>query len=251
MSRPKSPTVSPRLVWGGLAVAIAGAVTISVGIMADWIVVSIVGAVVLLVGAALAVRGGIMFDARSTMAPGEELGHLASGDDLPATVPGDTYDDPDASATARELAARTASLEHAVEASPRPSMLVPAGVVMLAVAATLALMRWHLVNHDDDGTDSYVHTAGAVVLALSGMRCLVGWGPHRIAGLAGLLAGIGLLLEALIGGHAGTGLSGVELALALVAMAAGVTGLLSGKRVEDQQRAVGQGPGASLRTRGE
>lgn len=228
--RPKKPTVHPRLVWGGLVIAVAGAVILSAGIMADSILISVLGVVVLLVGVGISVRGGVMYDARSAMAPTEELRHVVTGDELPGTVPGEMYDDPRASRTARELAVGTARLERRAETWPRPSLQAPAAVVMLLLGGTLGLMRWHLLNHDDDGLDSYLHTAAAVLLLLSGLRCLTARGPHRIPGAAGALAGIGLVLEALLAGHAHTGLGVTELILGGAAALAGAAVVRAGGR---------------------
>lgn len=219
-------TVSPRLVWGGLAVALAGAVVVSVGIIIVSVLVSVAGAVVLLLGGAVAVRGGVMLDARVGLTPREEIGHLASGESLPPTVPGQMTDDPDVQESAARTAAMTRRLERRSEGRRWPPLLPAAGVFMLLVAVALVFTPWHLLRYGVDRTDSGIHTGAAIVLALAGIACLAARGLHRICGAAAALAGLGLALEAFLG-HALGDLTALEVALAAVALAAGAVALLA------------------------
>lgn len=219
-------TVNPRLVWGGLAVALVGAVVVSVGIMLLSLLVSLVGAVVLLLGAAVSVWGGVMFDARVGLTPQEEVRHVVSGEGLPPTVPGQMTDDPDVRESAARTAAMTTRLERRSEGRQWPALVPAAGVFMLLVAAALVFVPWHLLRYGVDRTDSGIHTAAAIVLALAGIGCLVARAVHRLCGAAAVLAGIGLALEALLG-HALGNLTALEVVLAAVALAAGGVALLA------------------------
>jgi drug/metabolite transporter (DMT)-like permease len=81
--------VRPRWVWGGLVIALLGVCLLGWGIAILSGAQSIAGAVLLLVGAAASVGGGIRFDGRTHLAVGEEMREVREGDVHEGIGPGD------------------------------------------------------------------------------------------------------------------------------------------------------------------
>jgi drug/metabolite transporter (DMT)-like permease len=81
--------VRPRWVWGGLIVALLGVCLLGWGIAVPSWTESVAGAVVLLVGGAASVGGGVLYDARTHLAVGEEMRQLRDGDVHEGIRPGD------------------------------------------------------------------------------------------------------------------------------------------------------------------
>jgi hypothetical protein len=88
--RHRSHLVRPRWVWGGLVIALLGVCLLGWGIAILSGAQSIAGAVLLLVGAAASVGGGIRFDGRTHLAVGEEMREVREGDVHEGIGPGDT-----------------------------------------------------------------------------------------------------------------------------------------------------------------
>ena len=215
--------VDPRLVWIGLVVAIVGSVVIAAGIIADSVTTSLVGFVVLLVGAGVAIRGGIIYDALPAAAFGDELHDALHGHPHEGVAPGQKYDDPEASRDAIETSRRVALLESTGATWHRGGLDGPAGVLMLILSATLVLSQWQLVHDSASGlADDYGETICAIVLGLAGLRCLGINGVHRIAAALAFLAGVWLILQGLLFPHPNGELAGVEITCGVLAVLAGV-----------------------------
>jgi hypothetical protein len=87
--RRRNHLVRPRWVWGGLFVALLGGCVLGLGIaLLSWSE-SIAGTVLLLVGGAASTWGGVMYDARTQLAVGQELHQLLGGDVHEGIGPGD------------------------------------------------------------------------------------------------------------------------------------------------------------------
>jgi hypothetical protein len=87
--RHRSHLVRPRWVWGGLIVALLGSCLLGWGIAVLSWTESVAGAVLLLIGGAAGVGGGVMFDARIHLAVGEEMRQVREGDVHEGIGPGD------------------------------------------------------------------------------------------------------------------------------------------------------------------
>ena len=87
--RHRSHLVRPRWVWGGLILALLGACLLGWGIAVLSWTGSIAGTVMLVVGGAASVGGGVLYDARTHLAVGEEMRQLRDGDVHEGIGPGD------------------------------------------------------------------------------------------------------------------------------------------------------------------
>lgn len=87
--RRRNNLVRPRWVWGGLLVAVLGGCVLGLGIAVLSWRESIAGTVLLLVGGAASVWGGVMYDARTQLAVGQEIRQLRDGDVHEGIGPGD------------------------------------------------------------------------------------------------------------------------------------------------------------------
>lgn len=234
MSGPRRHLVRPRLVWSGLVVALTGSVILSVGIILDAVVTSLVGAGVLAVGAVVAVLGGALYDALPAAALGEELHRVVEGGAHQGVVPGQMYADTHLRELARSTAEQTRALEEAAQVWRVDALARPAGVLFLMLAALLVLAQWQLVDDNISGrVGSSGETIVALVLALAGLRCLVGSGRHRVACGAALLAGAWLVVQALLLDDATPSLEYVELTAGALAVLAAAAALATSGRPTD------------------
>lgn len=215
--------VDPRSVWSGLALAIVGSIVIAVGVIEDSVITSLIGFVVLLIGAGVAIRGGIIYDALPAAALTAELADVMHGRPHEGVAPGQKYDDPEASRDAVETSRRVAVVESAGATWRRGGRDGPAGSLMLVVSATLVLAQWQLVHDNASGlSDDYGETICAIVLGLAGLRCLGAGGVHRVAAAFALLAGVWLVIQGLVFPHPNGELVGVEITCGLLAVLAGL-----------------------------
>jgi hypothetical protein len=234
VSRPRRHLVRPRLVWGGLAVALAGSVVVSIGIILDAALTSVIGAVVLLLGAALAVGGGALYDALPAAAIGAELHRVVEGGAHEGVVPGQMYADERAREEARAAARQTRELEQAAQVWRIDALARPAGILFLMVAAALVIAQWQLVDDSVSGrTGSSGDTLTAIALGLAGLRCVVGSGRHRLACAAALVAGAWLVAQAVLVDHGARSLAAVEVVLGALAVLGAVAALGTSDRPTD------------------
>lgn len=216
--------VDPRLVWIGLGLAIAGSVVIAVGVIEDSVITGLVGFVVLLAGAGVAIRGGIIYDALPAAAFSGELEDVLHGRPHEGIAPGQKYDDPEASRDAVETSRRVALIESTGGIWRRGGRDGPAGSLMLILAATLVLAQWQYQRDTAGGlTDDYGETICAIVLGLAGLRCVGVNGVHRIAAVLAFLAGAWLIVQGLVFPHPDAGLAGVEVTCGVLAVLAGLS----------------------------
>lgn len=150
------------------------------------------------------------------------------GEQMPGAVSGDTRDerhDHEGRVRAVGEPAPRLQLESATPAEVRRDLLGPCGWVMLMCAAVLVGAECTLMGDSLNGQNNgYVETGAAIFLGLAGLRCLSP-GVHPVAGVLGVLTGVGVLVQAVfaseqsLGDHVvryGTG--GIAVIVGLVAM---------------------------------
>lgn len=207
--------VHPRWIWSGLVLAVAGAAVLGAGVAVTTLWVAILGTVLLLVGAAAGVRGGVLYDAHRS-ATASEIQRLREGGAYEGIAPGDTHDSEAARREARHASATTHAATSGTRAARRPA-LAGVGAAMLLVAAVFVLFaQTDLYPHTPTGQDNAATDLGlAVVIGLVAVRVLVSAGAHPVAAGLAMAAGVALLLLGILTEHT----SGV------VAFAEGITGV--------------------------
>ena len=208
--------VRPPFSWGGLGLMIVGGIVAGVGfaiISTPWIVG---GLIVVVLGAASALYGGLFYDIE---------GHGASLDDEKRVVPG-------ATATAKDPELRHDVEQEEDELSTirdrpgvRPGLQKPAAWLLLIIAAWLICSQGVFYERTPVGRIGTLRAGGAgLLIALPALYLALVRGSRVAAGLCAL-AGVGLILGGLLAAHDQTRsmvneiLCGV-LVLALVPLAA-------------------------------
>lgn len=210
-TRRRHHLVRPRWVWAGLVLALIGACVLGLGVSAVSWTLSITGTVLLLVGAAGSLRGGVMYDAVPSFALGKELRQVREGDAHEGVAPGETITSPQARKDALETNQTTRELEAAAHHRTNVQWAPVAGWLLLLVTAVLIMPPWELVAPTATGrSNSFRDTGLAILLGLGGLRLAVAPGRHSIAAGITLLAGPGLVLGGLLADHAHPGLAIVE-----------------------------------------
>ncbi len=194
--------VHPRQVWGGLLIALLGLTVLGIGASTGPRWLGIVGAVALVAGAGLAMVGGLRYDTRSGAVSGE-LRDLEEGEVHAGRSPSQRLHDDTAEATAARDDERRRSMISAREETGRPP-LAPIGAGLLVLVSVCVLVgQWTIYPIGQTGQDNALRDlAFGIVAGLAGMRILVAHpGRHLVAAGAGLLAGLGLLLVAVLADH--------------------------------------------------
>jgi drug/metabolite transporter (DMT)-like permease len=194
--------VQPRRVWGGLALALAGAALIGLGVALESWPWAIVGIVVLLAGAGLGLRGGVLYDVHRQH-PGREVEQVAHGDVHRGVAPGEMVHDPRVRRTSREMDAQREALVRRTHEAPRPPMAQLGAIVVLVVSVFLLFAQWEVYPPGRTPQTNAVWSLGFAILAgLAALRILLGQpSRHLAASLLILLSGVGLLLRAFLADH--------------------------------------------------
>jgi hypothetical protein len=217
--------VRPRRVWGGTAVALVGCGILAVGGVSTSWMWALPGVVVLVVGATVAYRGGILYDARSGgLRP--ELSQTIHGQARQGTAPGDMVADPRAVASSRRVERRRRRLERAAASAPRRVPVRPTGALLVGVAVFLLVGQWELYPLELPGQSNATRALGcAIVVGFAGMRVLES-GPgraHTVSALAAVSAGALLVLNGLLADHDRSAVAASEVVCGVVsALCAGV-----------------------------
>ena len=220
--------VRPRWVWGGLAGALSGAVVLSIGVVVLSVPLSLTGTVLLLLGAACSVRGGVLYDAVPGFSPRRELRQVRDGSVHPGVAAGDMVDTDRARRDAVASNHLTRDLERAAHHPERAQWAPVAGWTSMLITATLVVSQWNLVAHNATGaSNSFRDTVWAILLGLCGLRVAVVPGRHRIAAAVILISGLGLVLGGTLAEHDHLGLQLVEVTCGCLAVACALAAYLS------------------------
>ena len=194
--------VRPRQVWSGLALALLGAALIGLGVALGSWPWAIVGIVVLLGGAGLGLRGGVLYDVHRQH-PGQEVEQVAHGDVHAGVAPGEMVHDPQVRRTSRTLDQQREALIRQTHEAPRPPMAQLGAIVVLLVSVFLLVAQWDVYPPGKTPQTNALWSLGFAILAgLAALRILVGQpGRHLPAALLILLSGVGLLLRAFLADH--------------------------------------------------
>lgn len=218
-TRHRQHLVRPRWVWAGLVLALIGASVLGLGVASLSWTLSVLGAVLLLVGASGSLRGGVLYDAVPSFVLGKELHQVREGHIHEGVAPGDTVTSLPARKDAIESNQRTRELEAAAQ-HPRNVRWAPvAGWLLVLITAVLIMSQWELVAPTATGrSNSFRDTGLAILLGLGGLRLAVAPGRHPIAASITLLAGLSLVLGGVLANHSHTGLAIVEVASGCLAI---------------------------------
>lgn len=193
--------VRPRWVWTGLALALLGACLLAYWIATWRLSACVAGAVLLVLGGAIGVRGGILYDTHGARSVTGDVGDVEKNRVHRGTAPGDMITDPRLRQEARETARMTDALLHAAEESPRPAF-DKLGAGLMLVAAVFLLFAQAMYPHTHTGQDNALRSLLlAAVTALAALRILLGQRPGLApSGIAGLV-GLALILLAVLTNH--------------------------------------------------
>lgn len=194
--------VRPRVLWGGLALAIGGAVVLGAGIIVLSTLVSLIGGGVLIIGAGLAWWGGVRYDNRGSASPAEEGEEVIEGDQHPGVSPAARIDDGPLRENAAAQERRTQQLLARGPAHAPP--LAPAGAALLVVAALCLLVSIIRLYPTELRTPTVVDGMAATGWTLAAIRVSSVRSPTPITAV--LAAALGALLVVL-----GLTSTGVEL----------------------------------------
>ena len=216
-------TVRPRAVWAGMILAIAGAgMACMGGVRLSW-AWSVAGALLLVIGAGVAWRAGILRDTHSGD-PRTELDQVARGGVRQGTSPGETLSSDAARRTSRAMDRRRLLLERAAHTAPRPGLVRPAAGLLLLAAVFLLVSQWELYPLELPGQTNAGRALGcAIVIGACGMHVLESGPrrPHRVAGASSAVAGLLLLLNGVLADHDARAVAAVETVVGLLICLAG------------------------------
>jgi len=193
--------VRPRWVWTGLALALLGACSFALW-TATWSrSAGVAGVVLLLLGGAAALRGGVLYDTHGAGPVTGELDDVQGAHVHRGTTPGDMITDDRLRQEARNSARMTREILQASQNAPRPPF-DRLGAWLLLAAAAFLLAAQGMYPHTHTGQDNALRTLllGAVV-ALAGLRLLLGQRPGPAASAVAGVVGIALILLAVFTDH--------------------------------------------------
>lgn len=222
--------VRPRLVWGGLALALTGIVLTGVGVaLASW-TWSVAGLLVLGGGTVASLVGGVLRDVHATSAADTELDELRSGRGHTGVEAGAMVDDPavrhDALETTREVDRAVVGSHPRPPRNPAPAV---GGILAVLVVVLFAAMVG-LVPQDVVGRGNSLRITGVlIVLGWGAIALLRSPTPRPAAGVT-LAAGVALVANGLLAEHHEPRLVGVEVACGLLVVVASALVLGSRRR---------------------
>lgn len=228
MNRDKKPTVRPRYVWLGLVVGLVGAVVIGLGVSFESWLWGIAGVVVLAVGAAMALDGGVMYDAHQSSVAGE-VQQAVHGEKREGIKPGEMIEDQQVRRKSYELD----EVRHAATAgshdAPHPPLANLGAILVLLVGVFLLGAQWSLYPTGYQPQTNANWALGFAMLCSAGaLRILFGEpGRHLLSTAAIVLSGVGLLLRAFLATHAIEATAVAEAVCGVLLLVAGVMALVS------------------------
>ena len=184
-----------------------GAALIAWWIATWWLPAGVAGAVLLLAGAAVAWRGGVLYDTRAAHDPHgtpgvtREFGDLVHSRVHQGTAPGDMVDEPRLRAEAQATNLMTEELLRTAAHAPRPPLDTMAGALLLGAAAFLAAMQG-MYPHTPTGQGNGLRALLlGVLIALTGLRILLAQRPGRTTSAIAGLCGLALIAGAILAHH--------------------------------------------------
>lgn len=192
--------VKPRRMWTGVVVALVGICLIALWTATWERAIGIAGGVLLVIGGATAAWGGVLYDTHGRPVSGE-LQDLREGGGHEGTAPGDMITKPgvrtDAALTARRIEATR------LDSQPqsRPA-LRPLGSWLLLIGAVSLVVAQGRYPESHTGQDNATRSLLiAVVVGLAALRLMLAQRPGRLPSAAGVLAGVLLVVLALVTDH--------------------------------------------------
>lgn len=194
--------VRPRRVWGGLGLALLGAVVLGLGVSLTSWAWSVPGVVLLLAGGVLGAAGGGLYDVRSGSVS-TELEDVRRGEVHEGVAPGEMVEDPQAQQKSHDLDRQREELIRRTHEAPRPPLAPMGAAVALLVAVFLLVAQWELYPIGKLPQTNANWSLGFAVLAgLAALRLLGAQrGRHPLAALLVVASGAGLLLRAFLASH--------------------------------------------------
>lgn len=240
--RSDRPLVRPRRVWGGLLFALVGAGLVGLGVAALSRTLAAAGAGLVLAGAAVALRGGVLYDGVTALSLRAEMRGVVAGGAHRGSRAGQMVEDARLRAAAQAATERSEAVLAAAQAA-RPPVLAPVAGWSLVVAVVVVVSsQWDWVARTSTGhATSSRDTVLLVVLALCGLRIGIGRGSHRISALVAGLAGAGLLLAGVFGAHDRAAAAAVELGCGSLGVLAALAALMSSRSGEHEDEDEGEG----------
>lgn len=228
--------VRPRWVWSGLILAILGACMLAFWFATWQPSTCVAGAVLLLLGSGVAVRGGILYDTHGARPVTGEVDEVRHADVHRGTAPGDMVTDARLQAEARAWSRQTDELLRASREAQRPAW-DRLGAILLLSGAGFLLAAQGLYPHTQTGQNNATRSLLlGVVIALTGLRVLLASRPGRAAPGVAALAGLGLILGAVLADHDRPATVAVEIIVGAVVL---VGATLSLDHPEPPQRTGG------------
>ncbi|MGA8846898.1 MAG: hypothetical protein WB471_09825 [Nocardioides sp.] len=223
--------VRPRGVWAGVALAVVGASLAGLGVALGSWVISLVGVAVLLAGAVVGARSGVLYDVRGVDSVSDELSDIRHDATYSGVAPGDMSDQESAQETSRRMDRRRENILAERAGAPRPALAPLAGGTLVLVGVVLLVAQGTLYPSGATGQSNAGRAlAVAIVAAATGLRYLVATGRHWGFAAAALAAGAALTVSGVLTGHTRDATVGLEITCGLVVVASAVIGVLSPRR---------------------
>jgi hypothetical protein len=197
--------IRSRLVWTGVVGAVAGMVLIGLGMVLGLAWLAWLGVAVLVVGAVVAWRAGILYDVHSSGSLAHEMAALAAGGTVPGHAPGDLEHDEAARRHAEVVSEESRVVLASSTEAPMPP-LAPAASLMLLVLGVWTYVAHFVLHYSMSirGQNTALRDTGLAAVIILTALFLRHVGPSRIASALALLWGGLLVLAGVLAPHAST-----------------------------------------------
>ena len=195
--------IHSRFVWAGVAGALVGMVLVGLGMVLGPAWLAWLGVALLLAGALVAWRSGILYDVHSSGSLAHEKAALAAGGTVPGHAPGDLEHDEAASRHAEVVSEESRVALARSTGAPMPP-LAPAVSLMLLVLGVWTyvgqfVLHYTMTIHGQNTALRDTGLAAAIILTALFLRHV---GPSRIASSLALAWGGLLVLAGVVAPHA-------------------------------------------------
>jgi hypothetical protein len=195
--------IRSRLVWAGVAGAVVGMVLIALGMVLGVAWLAWLGVAVLVIGAVVAWRSGILYDVHSSGSLAHEKAALAAGGTVPGHAPGDLEHDEAARRHAEVVSEESRVLLARSTQAPMPP-LAPAASLMLLVLGVWTYVAHFVLHYSMSirGQNTALRDTGLAAVIILTALFLRHVGPSRVASALALLWGGLLVLAGVLAPHA-------------------------------------------------